>query len=1823
MSANASYLSSPKYGYDFVVSTTQASINSGLLEYLSQGDQPTSYICFLADSHTGNVSEQILLDELKTRSGGVDPFEIPEGTAHDDPRILALTHALFICGIKIQVGLPRDVMPKNLPAPVVVLGNSANNVGFNMYCSEFTIIQNSPGSGFNPQGSWNVWSQPSGTPWYVETTANLVTKDLSHELDTPYFNKHPQQKAALLAQLDNLSGTLFSLQQLLFDLDNAVLQTVPTFEGIPKGSNAQDILQKSFISIYSASVKEYGEPLISVKAVAQTADPSQLRLTGFEREVSPLVDDSSGVPIDKPTALQQSATTLNYLCAINHHSLQGAASFNWNWVEPKAIDTESGIIAINRNAFGNYLLEQLNPTAARSCLSFTTGVVAHMMGAVEYSWDTQSPKPPQTSKVTDSGEKVITISYSSSSDAHDKSGATYGEISISPTYTCDVSFSGNQFTVTQHLVVSVYAFWDATDETIRAFDKTLTEVYTISVDENGGLRTSAPAITEKDDSQSPSRSNFVNFWTSINDITSAVKSKVDAIANTSLGDVPLNSLQSFIFPGAKDLVCAITYVKTNLEEIPDVQPKRLRTTAPKSPRQVRGASSFTNLNAKTTSTANTAISKATRNDINATKGASMRLNLTYSSEMMQNYVQGEFVSPQGKFEALQTDDGHALLFATDSNGVLNVVEEQNGKTHTGWALSDISSAVIKAKFTGATVSTFNVGQSALDGTIRLAMAVSSGGSDHLLVSLSNSSSDTSWISTSWISEPNWTVYPFDNPTETREGISIAGVLFSETMDKKEYLIVDIDRNTGSTIKDIVRYYIDPSKSSGYHWVRHDVPVDIEHGDYQSCVGRAGHSRVDGVYTSGKAAGVPQLVYVPIINEFGDGPPMPTRLDLPDGASASAIATARNMDQTSPLYGITDLYAVGGSTLYRFSAEDQDVDGVVGQPLITDSFLARTDELRAMIHDGVTTLWGKNSSDHVYYLSCPTDQVALPRSWSTPVPILTGIEHVSTYVNRQDGGNTVFASGGGKLQQLNQASNTSSKLWLAHEIKLAVSPSEKSLSFNSYTTTLQVADANDLPARNVPLTISTKSRTPVYMNGLYYVLGQTPVNVETDSMGSVTVIEATENLNGTILGVSADPTNASEMVTINPMDKPFKKLATLNTKDALKDATFPTNTKAGGLIAPSELAPLVSPSTSDEDAKVVADNMGKLKTVYDGFNKPKAQPVAHITGRAVPATNLFAPLSLRSVDQDIAIAIGDLFQWLKSEAEAVIRIVQEEASEVWHFLATIAGKVYRAVLDTAEAVVGAVEWAFKQIKTAVDNVVHFVEFLFQWDDIRRTKDAMHNVVKLYLQHMASDIRGVQAAFNSQIANVEQTVNHWSGIEDWSPLGDTAGKPASLSASNPAKGQTSSSQLLSNHFRDHAGQLTVLGGDASVDVVQNLGDDLLQAIEEEGAVLAAVYDQLKQLAVDFHSMSVGDVLKRVAGILADGILSSVQVVVDALLNVLYDLASAAIDIIDAKIHVPIISDILNAIGIPDISFLDLFTWIASVCYTVVYKIAKDEPPFPDDAHTKALISAQDWNDLIALFNVQPTPATFEALHHSTLEHLWTSSLTGVPVSEEHHNVPSTEALFAPSIAGGTTIFIAGHSMAGLMAFMSDFLSTFEATEMTGDNSFSIPSTVVGAIQAASAGVADILAPKDPIENKIVSYFMDATTAIVLMANLMFCGPVQEKFKAPGSRFSFLAAEDGRATGAVVNAILVVPALVGTGWHFYELSEKPPGKDRSAAIVGEVSNLCSYVSRISYMVAANDEEPESKMAAVGVMAVSNLAVAGLQTARKPLSTDRRPEL
>lgn len=187
-----------------------------------------------------------------------------------------------------------------------------------------------------------------------------------------------------------------------------------------------------------------------------------------------------------------------------------------------------------------------------------------------------------------------------------------------------------------------------------------------------------------------------------------------------------------------------------------------------------------------------------------------------------------------------------------------------------------------------------------------------------------------------------------------------------------------------------------------------------------------------------------------------------------------------------------------------------------------------------------------------------------------------------------------------------------------------------------------------------------------------------------------------------------------------------------------------------------------------------------------------------------------------------------------------------------------------------------------------------------------------------------------------------------------------------------------------------------------------------------------------------------------------LGSVKTVMDALLKILANIARSLLELLDTKIHIPVISDILNEIGVPDISFLDLFCWISALAVTVVYKIAsKGKAPFPDDSTTAYLRTAPSFHDLRQSFG-QPVLSLAEA----------------------------------PRVAHAT-------SDPGLAA-----------VAFGEPNPFSTPSAVLGVLVGATGGATNFLVPKHPFQDPTCGYVSNVFTGLRVLTRVTCSGPVQER-------------------------------------------------------------------------------------------------------------------
>ncbi|KLP09043.1 Uncharacterized protein LW94_7010 [Fusarium fujikuroi] len=151
-----------------------------------------------------------------------------------------------------------------------------------------------------------------------------------------------------------------------------------------------------------------------------------------------------------------------------------------------------------------------------------------------------------------------------------------------------------------------------------------------------------------------------------------------------------------------------------------------------------------------------------------------------------------------------------------------------------------------------------------------------------------------------------------------------------------------------------------------------------------------------------------------------------------------------------------------------------------------------------------------------------------------------------------------------------------------------------------------------------------------------------------------------------------------------------------------------------------------------------------------------------------------------------------------------------------------------------------------------------------------------------------------------------INGWAGDTSWTgTIGQATTHPLSVSGQNSSTGQTSGSQMLSNHYKNNASSLTLVETDTAESGVEELVDNLLTALENENKTMIAAYNNLKNIAHNISSQPLQDSLKQLVTIIADVLISILGNFGDAILDILTTLASSAMHLLDTEFHIPIIS------------------------------------------------------------------------------------------------------------------------------------------------------------------------------------------------------------------------------------------------------------------------------------------------------------------------------
>lgn len=565
MSVNQSNLSSTVL--DFVVAVSEESINSTMFQFLSETDFPVLSLCWTSVNNGSltpiNLKDLMAGNASNGGTNGTNPFNVPnwDGTGTPGQDIQNIVDSNFVCGIQLQLGIPSGM---NIPGssnqaykntlPYVVTQNtsSTNTAIFNLLFSQFTVVY--PQYGKHGISEYVNDSQPEGTSWGLTVNAPL------NQITIPPVNAPATVQQALQAA----GPGAFSIMQLYFDFVNAVITQLPTQNWPAMITN--EITIGMIQTLIQQSEASQGLSTVGYTITSATVPESTFGIGNLE-----MVFDQYR-PVSDST---QMLNTLNYLCTVPGGNLipSNYSAIDWNWFESASqLGKTDGYVAINRNTLTKWIYQQLIGNVTENCFAAYVNVSCDdfLCGSVTYSWNLT---PNQTPTVTypSSGTQVINISYSNSS--YDQCGldGDMGRMTLSPSYNATITFDENTIVVVQHLVVYLKVQRYQTSADGNVVDKTITDTYTLGINENGKISPSLKSVTT-DNSDNPSVNPFLDWFVDINTVISDIATWVQNFAPTNFTDIPVSFINGLVFPGSQtftfsnpvfsdnqDLVSAIVY----------------------------------------------------------------------------------------------------------------------------------------------------------------------------------------------------------------------------------------------------------------------------------------------------------------------------------------------------------------------------------------------------------------------------------------------------------------------------------------------------------------------------------------------------------------------------------------------------------------------------------------------------------------------------------------------------------------------------------------------------------------------------------------------------------------------------------------------------------------------------------------------------------------------------------------------------------------------------------------------------------------------------------------------------------------------------------------------------------------------------------------------------------------------------------------------------------------------------------------------------------------------------------------------------------------
>lgn len=925
------------------------------------------------------------------------------------------------------------------------------------------------------------------------------------------------------------------------------------------------------------------------------------------------------------------------------------------------------------------------------------------------------------------------------------------------------------------------------------------------------------------------------------------------------------------------------------------------------------------------------------------------LSLTWSSELMQSHATGQVIDGSGNKSVVAIRDAHGepMVFSVGDDGDLYVIVRRRGHA-TGWGAFDLTGKL------GVLVENVAVGQEA-SGAFTIVF-VSRG--DHRVYTtraLTNDAGAVDWenFHQLWKARAAKQVDEVTllqaGASQMRDGggreIGPLVLLAAREGGDQHYYQVDVD-----------------VEREPQPWKRLQLPVQanqilgVQVGKRKS--GRT--SPGDGVYVFSRLQEVRHLHFTTIPDREGNV--RSVQLPVPPGMTSFAALPEGEERVTGLYYAGDGLHYLPPALQERENTDPRTLTQIAAPSAVSGlrGLIARDDE-RSI------ALWAVDAQKQLRYVIGSKGG-----AWEPPIVICRDVVQLAPIRNQVQATNDlVVIQSGGRVRRL--AQDPATTVW--HDQDIPVQDTGKLQTFDSYTTQITVTRADE-PVRHTAFQLTASEWCQVVIDGVAHQLGdRVPLAVKTDLQGRITIIRRAEGIAPPIYRIEGGGLRGR--VTVNPAQKVADGLKRLETADAIREEK-----RQNG-------KPLVTRTLTPEQRAEAADGVKQLNGVARNLPPDGSVSAGYLRGVDLAAGGQLPCWGMSITDDDVrffegdaAAAMmrdalstaaffeendadwgvlrkiaGDVLVWLRNAAEAGFRFLVRRIDDAWQFMVQIGDDAFRFVINCIGHVYNAVNSVLKRaLGLDLNDILDWVGFLFDWDDILKTQSVIANVARQAIPYAGSQIellqREIDSAFNDFLKMVD-------GMK---PLGREPGTvrvreetEARVHDRLPEKGKKGLEFLTRSPAGGFAGYQMQYGG------VSQGGAGLTMQVDAETSdffertllpFLERVQGDIQELGKDLGALFTGGgmtpdaIIQKLGSTALRNVVEAMQVLLQGMLKVFRQILTQLQQLIDSEPEIPFLSTFFRHItqgrkATP----LEAFALIVAIPATAAFKIVTGKAPFAE--------------------------------------------------------------------------------------------------------------------------------------------------------------------------------------------------------------------------------------------------------------------------------------